>query len=406
MDLKSGYPFWAIKYGLMHAFPRLQGDLRCDMLVVGGGIGIGGALIADELAEHGHDVAVVEQRNIGWGSSAASTALLQYEIDTHMTKLAERFGEADAALAYRACADAIPMLQALAAEVHDFDFARMRSLYYASGRRDVPVLQAERVMRRKHGFDLSWIEADALRQDYGIDAPGAILSQLATQMNPYRMAYRLFARREKRDTSVFDRTRIQRIETTSRGVTLHSGDGVRLRAHHVVFTTGYAGVAVAEATRRAQPQQLRLHHRSAGRIEPARAGRHDGVGIGPPLPLPAQHRRWTPAGRRRRDAIDIPSRRDARVEMKAARLVSKVAKAMPGLALTPAFAWAGTFAETEHGLPFFGPHAQYGPRLQFAMAYGGNGITCSMLGAGLIRALIERRKHPLAALFSFRRLKC
>jgi glycine/D-amino acid oxidase-like deaminating enzyme len=106
------------------------------------------------------------------------------------------------------------------------------------------------------------------------------------------------------------------------------------------------------------------------------------------------------------DAIDIPSRRDARVEMKAARLVSKVAKAMPGLALTPAFAWAGTFAETEDGLPFFGPHAQYGPRLQFAMAYGGNGITCSMLGAGLIRALIERRKHPLAALFSFRRLKC
>jgi glycine/D-amino acid oxidase-like deaminating enzyme len=39
------------------------------------------------------------------------------------------------------------------------------------------------------------------------------------------------------------------------------------------------------------------------------------------------------------------------------------------------------------------------------MAYGGNGITYSMVGAGLLRALIERRQHPLAALFSFERLR-
>jgi hypothetical protein len=31
-------------------------------------------------------------------------------------------------------------------------------------------------------------------------------------------------------------------------------------------------------------------------------------------------------------------------------------------------------------------------------------ITYSMLGSGLLQALIERRQHPLAELFSFRRL--
>ena len=40
------------------------------------------------------------------------------------------------------------------------------------------------------------------------------------------------------------------------------------------------------------------------------------------------------------------------------------------------------------------------------MAYGGNGITYSMLGAGLLRAGIERRRHPLARLFGFDRLDC
>ena len=73
--------------------------------------------------------------------------------------------------------------------------------------------------------------------------------------------------------------------------------------------------------------------------------------------------------------------------------------------MTPVFAWAGTCAETEDGLPFFGVHDQHGPRIQFAMAYGGNGITYSMIGAGLLRAAIEKRAHRLAELFSFRRLE-
>ena len=84
----------------------------------------------------------------------------------------------------------------------------------------------------------------------------------------------------------------------------------------------------------------------------------------------------------------------------------RVAKSEPViLGKRPPISWAGTFAETEDGLPFFGPHRQWGPRVHFAMAYGGNGITYSMLGAGLLRALIERRKHALWPLFSFERLE-
>ena len=48
MNLKSGYPYWAVKNGLMHAFPRVQADQQCDVAIVGGGISA--ALIAHELA--------------------------------------------------------------------------------------------------------------------------------------------------------------------------------------------------------------------------------------------------------------------------------------------------------------------------------------------------------------------
>jgi glycine/D-amino acid oxidase-like deaminating enzyme len=104
------------------------------------------------------------------------------------------------------------------------------------------------------------------------------------------------------------------------------------------------------------------------------------------------------------DAIDIPARRDAMVERKAARLRKRVASLFPDLPLPPAFAWAGTFAETADGLPFFGPHPQHGPRVSFAMAYGGNGITYSALGADMIAAALTGKPHPLRELFAFARL--
>ncbi len=402
MDLKSGYPFWAVSNGLMQAFPRLEADHRCDVAVLGGGIT--GALIADELARHGFDVAVLEQRDIGWGSTAASTALLQYEIDTHLVDLAERHGEADAALAYRACADAIDRLQETASAWRDVGFARNRSLYYASRRRDVPALEKEHAARLRHGLDVELLSKERVREDYGFDAPAALLSTQAARVDPYRLTHRLLQRLRRQGASVFDRTRVNEIATTTRGATLRTEDGCTVRASHLVIAAGYAS-------------QHWLKDRVA-------RNRSSYAMISDPLPesalgflsdtllwetaRPYLYARGTSDRRLllggEDDRVDIPAKRDARVEKKARILLKRLHDLFPGLAITPAFSWAGTFAETEDGLPFFGAHPQWGPRVHFAMAYGGNGITYSMLGAGLLRARIERRPHPLWPLFSFQRL--
>jgi glycine/D-amino acid oxidase-like deaminating enzyme len=402
MDLKSGYPFWAIKNGLMHAFPRLQSNLRADVAVIGGGVT--GALIADELASHGHDVLVLEQRDVGWGSTSASTALLQYEIDTHMSELARRFGEPNAVLAYRACAGAITSLQALAAGIGGVGFARNDSLYFASKRGDLERLRAEFALRARHGLPVHWLQRGEVDQRYGIDAPGAILSTLAARVDPYRFAYRLLMRLERRGAGVFDRTKIRRIEPRSREVVLHCDEGIAVHCRNLVLATGYQG-------------QEWLKQRVA-KNRSTYAFVTDPIGkevLGPIAKTlvwesarPYLYLRSTVDGRLmvggEDDAVDVPARRDAMVGKKAARLCKRVAAMFPRLRMTPAFAWAGTFAETKDGLPFFGPHPQYGPRVHFAMAYGGNGITFAAIGAEMLRARIERRRHPLAKLFSFERL--
>ncbi len=401
MDLKSGYPFWAIKNGLMHAFPCVREDLRCDVLVVGGGITA--ALIADELGRHGHDVVVVEQRDIGWGSTAASTALLQYEIDTHMVDLAKRYGEDDAVLAYRACAAAIPALQALARPFRDVDFKPMRSLYYASRRRHRGDLRDEFELRHRHGFQVRWLEPEEIRAGYGFDAPAAILSRQAARVDPYRLAYRLLARLQRQGARVFDRTSVRDIEPGTRAVTVTTGSGQRIRAGHVVMATGYAG---QQWLRQRVARNRSSYAFITDPIDDAALGSLRDTMLWESA-RPYLYLRSTGDGRLLvggdDDSVDIPARRDARVEKKARSLLRKVQRLWPQLPLQPAFSWAGTFAETADGLPFFGPHRQWGPRLHFAMAYGGNGITYSMIGAGLLRAGIEKRRHPLARLFSFER---
>jgi len=402
MDLKSGYPFWSVRNGLMRAFPRLEQDLDTEVAVIGGGIT--GALIADELVRHGHSVVVLEQREIGWGSTSASTALLQYEIDTPLVDLAKRYGMEQASMAYLACADAIDQLHALAKDVGQVDFRRQDSLYYASRRRDVAELREELEARRQIGLDVDWLAQDTLWTDYGVLAPGAILSRQAAEMDPYRMAYRLFTRCERAGAGIHDRTTVASLAPSADGVLLRTTEGAQVRAGHVVIAAGYAGQQWLQqrvARNRSSYAFVTdpLHDEEAGAL------RHTMMWE---TARPYLYLRGTRDGRiiagGDDDDIDVPARRDARVLSKAQNLQKKIAKAMPDLRLRPVFAWGGTFAETADGLPFFGAHAQHGPRVLFAMAYGGNGITYSVLGAGLLRAAIERRPHPLAELFGFSRL--
>lgn len=403
MDLKSGYPYWAVKNGLLHAFPPLQDDVRCDVAVLGAGIT--GALIADELAGYGHDVVVVDRRDAAWGSTSASTALLQYEIDTHMADLARMYGEDDAALAYRACLDAIGLLAERTRGFRDIGFAFMSSLYFASRKRHVRDLREEYALRRRHGFDVRWLDPGEIAERYGFAAPCALLSAVAARVDPYRLAYRLLARLQRAGAGVFDRTDIEAIEVGPRSVVLRTPHGARIVARHVVVAGGYESQSLL---RQRVADNRSSYALVTEPIDPDRLGQLRKTMVWesarPYLYLRAtEDHRLIVGGED--DPVNIDAKRDAQVLRKARRLLDKVADLFPHLPLAPAFSWAGTFAETRDGLPFFGPHPQHGPRVLFAMAYGGNGITYSMLGAGLLRATIERRRHPLAALFGFARLE-
>ena len=401
MDLSSGYPFWTVRNGLMDGFLQLREDLRCDVLVVGAGIT--GALVAYHLAQAGMKVCVIDRRESGWGSTSASTALLQYEIDVELQDLAKQFGIDDAVLAYRSCEQAIPKLMALAGRLRGIDHRRTRSLYYASHWYHKKRLHKEAELRLQHGFKLQVLDSEAITEKFGFDAPTAILTEVAAQMDPYQMARRLLQRVTRMDGAVHVRSTMQGFTPQRGGVVASLSNGATIRCKHLVLAAGYESQDFLE-------QKVAKNRSSYAFVSQPLA---DGTGVLQDCLVwesarPYLYMRSTADGRvmvgGEDDRIDIPLRRDARVMAKAEKLAGKVNALMPQLGLEPAFAWAGTFAETDDGLPFFGTHPQHGRRVHFAMAYGGNGITYSMIGAELLRDSMLGLKHPCARLFSFDRL--
>lgn len=171
--------------------------------------------------------------------SHATSTREQYEIDTHAIDLAARYDQASALLAYRSCLRAISAIGEVARAVSNVDFANCQSLYYASTRADHPRLADKFAWRKQHDFPVRWLGRAALKDEFGLTAPAAILSSVAARIDPYRLASRLLRRMQRRGTRVFDRTRVKSIRTTARSVQLATDSGLSIRARHAVIANGY-----------------------------------------------------------------------------------------------------------------------------------------------------------------------
>jgi glycine/D-amino acid oxidase-like deaminating enzyme len=399
VDVKSGYPWWSVRNGLLRDYPPLYGNAECEVVVVGAGIT--GALIARMLVEAGLDTIVLDRRDVGWGSTAASTALLQYEIDTELLQLSKLVGHANALAAYEACEHAVSELHAIADEVGDVGWREASSLYLASSRRDARPLRAEFEARRAAGFRVEWLDESALREHFGLVAPAAIVSRPAARVDPYRFTHRLLAQLRERGLRVFDRCEMVQWKPDAGALELRAATGARVRTQWLVVAGGYESQSLL-------PKPVAKNRSSYAFVsEPLQLQPDFARCIGWETARPYLYWRSTDDGRLivggEDDRIDIAARRDWRIPRKVEKLLRHLGKLMPNLQPAVGFAWAGTFAETPDGLPYFGAHPQLDPRVLFAMAYGGNGITYSAIGAHILANAVRGESHPLAALFGFGR---
>ncbi len=400
MDLLSGTPFWPVKNGLVATYPPLERSTTCDVAVIGGGIT--GACIAHELAVAGCDTLVLDRRDIGLGSTAGSTSLLQYELDTPLAELAARMGEPAAARSYRVCAAAMGRIGQLADTLRvPCGFRRRESLYGATTARDAAALRAEYELRRRHGFDVRWWDRARIAAASTLPFQAALVSRPAAEVDVHCFTHGLLRSAARHGARIFDRTAVLRYAAGRTGVVLRTDRGAVVRARRVVIAAGY------EAAGFLRLPGLRLRSTYALVSEPLAAfPGWPGRRLIWETARPYFYLRTTADNRVMFGGADEPfttaARRGRRLPAKARQLRAKFHRWFPRIRLEVAYAWAGTFAETADGLPFIGAHPSF-PRGYFALGYGGNGITFGVVAAGIIRDLWAGRANADAALFRFGR---
>ncbi len=403
MDLYSGLPYWIAKNSLDSYYNPLEKDHSTDIVIIG--TGITGSLVAHELCNAGFKCTMIDSRSISTGSSIASTALLQYEIDTPLFKLAHMMDEQLAVKAYKTCLQSIDDIAEVFKNIgFDPDYERVPSVFYASNHKGLKLIQEEYKIRKKYDLPVTFLEKDELHKKYGIKAPGALENNASAQMDAYKGATHLIEYHiKKNNLEVFTHTTVDHCEEKSQGYDVVAENNYRIKCNYVIIAAGF------EAERFLPEKVMQLTSTYAIISQPVDT-KHIWTGHSliwethePYLYIRTSDQNRILVGGEDED-FKNPILRDKLLRRKVKTLEKKFKKLFPKIPFVTEMAWCGTFSSTSDGLPFIGPWPGK-ERMLYALGYGGNGITFSMIAAQMIRNRLKGKYDDRQEVYGFERIK-
>lgn len=402
MELHSGLPYWIIKNQLYDYFNPLKKNLSIDVVIIGSGIT--GALVAHELCKAGLQCCVVDKRSIATGSSAASTALLQYEIDVPLCKMIDMLGEKPAVMAYKSCLKSISDLEQVFKETHlNPDFERLPSIFYASDKKGSNLIEKEYKIRKKYDLPVEYLTSRELFRNCRFEAPCALFNKESAQMDAYKAATGLlqYHMRENK-LQVFTHTEIIRWRRHADGYELATDNDYVIDCQYVVIAAGFeAGPFLPrEVMQLTSTYALVSHPVDTRYLWPERSLIWETSS--PYLYIRTSGNRIIIGGED--EELNDPVHRDELLRDKVRILEEKFVKLFPHFTFSTEMAWCGTFSTTSDGLPFIGTCPEK-ERMYFALGYGGNGITFSMIAAQIIKNCLKNIQDERMSVFGFERLQ-
>ena len=369
--------------------PPLTQSIKTDVLVVGGGIT--GSLAAQHLAARGVDVTIVDREQPGLGSTAASTAMLQWEIDCTLGELTEFYGFDRAAELYRHSVAAVQGLSGLV-EGLGFDCAfRPRStLFLAAGEAGPSALRDEHLLRERAGLPGLLLDYKDLLSRFGIDRAAAIVSPGSADADPILLSWGLLRDAQARGARLVD-AMVTAYHDAPGSVTVETDSPFVIEARHVILATGYV-----------MPDFVRSDlHKTVSSWAIATVPQREGT-LWPGGELIWEASETYNYARTTRDGRIIigggddetvdPQARDSKMPEKSEKLVDDLVKLWPSANPVIDFSWSGAFGETDDGLPLIGAVPGM-PRILAAYGYGGNGITFSFMASRILAQLCAGQRE-------------
>ena len=238
MDLHSHYPYWLLKNGIVREYPSVRENVTTDVIIIGAGIS--GALLAWQLSKAGHSLIVLDKRHVGMGSTAASTSLLQYEIDTPLVQLQQLVGKEHAVRSYLLCRQSIYDLKDIARELSaDVDFALRPSFQFASRPSHQKRIELEYKARSAAGIEIELLGARDVKKLFHFSKAGGLLSKDGGQVDSYKLTHALLEKVEKKGNRVFDLSPVTNIKHLKAGVEVTINNQHKIKGRKLIIACGY-----------------------------------------------------------------------------------------------------------------------------------------------------------------------
>ena len=399
LDLRTGVPVWQAYRAPRIPTRKLTRDVKCDVLVVG--LGISGAMIVEALSAEGLAVIGVDRRGTMLGSTSATTALVQFEIDQPLVELSRKIGRSDAEQAWRRSRLAVTNLRGRIGELGSAcDMTETQSLYLAGNALDPGKLRLEARARSSAGLRATYLTPTVLRKKFGIDRKGAILSHDNLALDPRKLTAGFLGKALERKARFYAPVEVKGLAAGSTGVSAETVDGPLISAKHIVLATGYELLDIVPSDTHSvistyaiatKPQKSALWPEAAFVWEAS----------DPYLYMRATADGRVICGGEDEDFVD-EAKRDSLLAAKTETISSKLKALFPQLDTTAEFAWAGCFGTTATGLPYIGELPGH-PGIFAVQGFGGNGLTFSQIASEVVVTTITGCDDTDGKLFAFGR---
>ena len=270
-------------------------------------------------------------------------------------------------------------------------------MYLAGSRLGSRALRREAELRAKIGLPSAFIDGGEVYRVYGIDRTGAIISEGSGELNPVQLAASCFASVQRKGGRIYAPFEVTDVVANARGVDILTKGGGHIAARKAIFATGYEVVkgVPKSAFDITSSWAIATKPVSVEKFWPGRCLIWEAAD-------PYLYLRTTADNRvvigGEDSSLKSPARRSDAIPAKSEKLLERLNGLLPGRQFEIDYSWAGTFAESDTGLPYIAPVS--GMKNCFAtLGCGGNGITFSMVAAQLALAWVDGKKDPDASLF-------
>jgi len=397
--LRDAVPYWQKTPNISVRSNRHLTHRHYDVVVVGGGIS--GALVTQALTDGKRSIAIIDRQKPVLGSTIASTAMLQHEIDVPLFKLKKMMKVQDAERVWLRSAAGVKGLIALVRKLDiSCSMQPKKALYLAGDDYGSRALSSEVEARKAIGLEATFLDRASLMREFNIDRLAAIQSNISASANPGQLAAGILRICAKQGVEIISDTEITDFVEVNGKVALATSLGNVLSASHVVFCTGYEFLKSLANKEHQIISTWAITSRQAVKAPEWLQNYLVWEASDPYL-----YFRSGPDGRIIAGGEDEKSDDAFEDEKKSAQKGSTIAKkvgALLGFDMgKPDYSWSAAFGSTKLGTPMIGAVPGHS-NVYAAMGYGGNGITFSKIAAEIIAAMLAGKDDPDAHVFAFR----